>query len=115
MQPLIDTIATRQRTVGNSPRQKWQLICSSNGQLGWMPTKVAMFDLHAQGLLIPHIGSVMASRPSEAPPNVYPNAAGMPMLPELPSLYLGIIEEKRLVRRYLTCCSSKSQIGSIVK
>lgn len=49
----------------------------------------------------------MASKPSEAPPSIYPDSAGMPMLPDLDVLHLGILEEKRLVRRYLTCRSRR--------
>ncbi|KAF8595706.1 hypothetical protein BDV93DRAFT_514766 [Ceratobasidium sp. AG-I] len=53
----------------------------------------------------PVSGPISAAKPLEAPPGVYPNVHGVPVLPDLPKLNVGIVEENCLVRCYLTCRS----------
>lgn len=75
------------------------------GPDGWIQNKVRVITGTENRDYNTLKGSIMASAPSEAPPSVYPDSNGMPMLPDLPRLNLGILEEKRLTRRLLTCRS----------
>lgn len=44
---------------------------------------------------------------SDAPPNIYPDQDGMPMLPALDSITMKMAEQKRLIRRYIIAKSSE--------
>lgn len=58
--------------------------------------------------LLFHTGNQMLGDPESAPPSVYPNEDGWPMLPDVDELDMRMGEEKQIMRRWITCLSCES-------